>query len=148
MPKKTLSHDKTLKEVASELGLRDKVIFHGWQDFTLFPKFINEAHVGLSPIHRNVHHDTTFANKIFQYLSFGKPIIASDCPPQVNIVNKYKVGCVAKDQNVADYADKIKRLKEDSDFYHTCSNNAYTMIREEWNWENKARGLSDYYRQL
>lgn len=140
--------DAVLRTSIEKMGLQDAVTLHGWQNFEKFPSFINSTHVGICPIHRNVHHDTTFANKIFQYLSYGKPIIVSDCPPQKEIAEKYQVGLCFEDRNVEDLSRKILKLIEDSSLYESYRTNAFSTIKDEWNWENKAQVLANYYSSI
>ena len=42
--------------------------------------------VCISPLLRNLHHDTTYANKIFQYMALAKPLLVSDATAQKNII--------------------------------------------------------------
>ncbi|HPS63676.1 MAG TPA: hypothetical protein PLK82_11485, partial [Bacteroidales bacterium] len=58
------------------------------------PSYICAADAGLSPILKSEQHDTTVANKMFQYSLFGKPILVSDCEPQVRIIRADKSGLV------------------------------------------------------
>ena len=60
------SADEMLKRIAQSLDVVENVKFLGWRDLKLFPSFIVASDICISPLKRNVHHDTTFANKIFQ----------------------------------------------------------------------------------
>ena len=86
--------DKLLKEHAQHKNVSENIHFEGWQRFDLFQSYLSVADVGLSCIHRNIHHDTTFANKVFQYASFGLPIIASDCTAQKEVIEEMNAGII------------------------------------------------------
>ena len=76
----------------------------GWQDESLFPSYISSGSIGISPLHRNIHHDTTYANKLFQYMSFGKPLLVSDATAQKNLIERTNSGLVHQEKNAVDFA--------------------------------------------
>ena len=76
------STDSILKQQVIDLKLENHVDFKGWQDVFLFPSYIVASAVCISPLHRNIQHDVAYANKLFQYMSFGKPVLVSDAIAQ------------------------------------------------------------------
>lgn len=102
--------DQFLKKMARKLGLEERVYFEGWQEQGRFPSYIKSSAIGLSPLHRNPHHDTTYANKVFQYMAFDLPVVVSDCPAQANVVRKEKAGLVHEAGNADDLAEKIRLI--------------------------------------
>ncbi len=141
----TSKYHPQLIQKAKQLELEDLVDFHGWQNFEKFPSFIRNASIGICPIHRNIHHDTTFANKIFQYMSFGKPILVSDCPAQEAVVKEFECGLIFKDQDKHAFAKQLIKIALDSSYYSLLSDNALKAVETYWNWENTSRGLVEYY---
>jgi len=127
----------------------DKYVdFVGWQAPSLFPSYIMASDIGVSPLHKNIHHDTTYANKIFQYLSFGKPIVVSDCKAQEKIVEMYQCGLVFKDRNVIDFSEKILKLHGDKKLYNDSSFNAKKAIKEKLHWGIVSKDLNTLYEQI
>jgi glycosyltransferase involved in cell wall biosynthesis len=139
--------DHILKSYATENNYQDYVTFAGWQDFRLFPSYILAADVGICPLHKNLHHDTTYANKLFQYMALGKPIVVSNCTSQQNLVEKHTCGLVFKNKNPRDFADKIITLAHDQTYYKELSTNASHAIRKELNWENTSKNLMEIYKR-
>jgi len=82
------SDDVFLKQKVTKLNLQKQVVFEGWQDQSLFASYIKASAICISPLHRNQHHDTTYANKIFQYMSFAKPVLVSNATAQKNLIEK------------------------------------------------------------
>ena len=109
------SSDPILKKRVQELGIEQMVDFEGWQDIALFPSYLNVADIGVSPLHRNLHHDTTYANKLFQYMSFAIPVLVSDALAQKNLIEEVKSGLVHKEQDATEIAEKIMTLFSDPD---------------------------------
>ena len=81
--------DTILKEETKKLNLDSYIDFEGWQDVSLFPSYIDASNVCISPLYRSIQHDVAYANKIFQYMSFGKPVLVSDAIAQKEICLLY-----------------------------------------------------------
>ena len=137
--------DRQLKVYISKSGLGNEIDMPGWQPFASFQSYITASAICICPINRNTHHDTTYANKIFQYLSMGRPIVVSDCPAQQNVVEKYECGLVHEDQNARDLADKIIQLYRDKPFYDRLADNARSAVVNHLNWEKTKQPLLDLY---
>lgn len=137
-----------LKELAASLGVEDKVVFEGWQDVSLFPSYIATADVCISPLHRNKHHDTTFANKIFQYMAGAKPLLVSDCPPQVRVVNQANCGLVFQAENAKDMAEKLLQLYTKKENAINLGVNGKSALDEQFDWSITSKGLIDLYSNM
>lgn len=139
------TEDKQLKELAEALGLTARVIFEGWQDVSLFPSYIAAANVCISPLHRNKHHDTTFANKIFQYMAGAKPLLVSDCPPQVRVVNQANCGLVFQAGNATDMAEKLLQLYTKQENAIHLGVNGKSALDQQFDWSITSKGLIELY---
>jgi glycosyltransferase involved in cell wall biosynthesis len=142
------TEDVRLKTLARELQVEDKVFFEGWQAVSLFPTYFKLAQLCISPIKRNPHHDTTFANKIFQYMAMGKPLLVSDCPPQLRVVVEEVCGMVHEADNAHDMAGKILYLYRNKQLREEMGENARRAVQERWNWQYTSRDLLRLYRTL
>jgi glycosyltransferase involved in cell wall biosynthesis len=100
-------YDVELKRLVRDKKLSEYVSFEGYQDMKRVPSYILASKVCISPLHRNIHHDTTYANKIFQYMSLGIPVLVSNCTAQKNVVENANAGLVHQAENAKDFADKI-----------------------------------------
>lgn len=140
--------DKILKDTVRRNGWDEYVEFAGWQDPALFPSFLLASKIGICPLHRNIHHDTTYANKLFQYMAFGKPVIVSNCRAQENMVNKYRCGLVFQDRDIKDFADKILTLYKGKEYYKELSENSLKAVTTSLNWEISGKSLVNLYRGL
>lgn len=142
------SEDTVLHSLVDELKLKENVIFEGWQDVSLFPSYINASTVCISPLKRNPHHDTTYANKIFQYMAMGKPVVVSDCPAQQNVIENENCGLVHEDENEKDLAEKLIELLSNPEKCSKFSINAKEAVNDKWNWDKTSRDLIDLYHRL
>ncbi len=140
--------DATLKNYVKDNHYQPYVEFEGWQNFDLFQSYILAADIGICPIHKNLHHDTTYANKIFQYMALGKPIIVSNCTSQQDIVEKNNCGLVFSDKNAKDFAEKIITLYRQPALRTEMGKNGAQAVKDTYNWDNTAANLIALYKRL
>ncbi len=139
------TQDDVLRNLVDQKGLNDKVIFEGWQDVSLFPSYIESADVCISPLHRNRHHDTTLANKIFQYMAGAKPLVVSDCPSQVKIIQDAGCGLVFEAQNAEDMAQQILELHQNPSLAKEMGDRGKRSVADKYNWKVTAQDLIKLY---
>lgn len=137
--------DAVLKARAHNLNISDYVVFEGWQDLKLFPSYIQASQVCISPLKRNLHHDTTYANKIFQYMALGKPLLVSDCPSQANVIKQVNAGLVHEANNEKDFADKLIFLYKNPEKRKQFGENGIEAIKTLYNWNNTSKNLLALY---
>ena len=140
--------DHILKDKVKELGLESYVDFEGWKDLSYFPSYIQSSHICISPLYRNPHHDTTYANKIFQYMSYAKPIVVSDATAQEDIVERSKAGLVHREKDEHDFEEKIKALYDDPKLAEELGKNGQQFIESQFSWEITSKGLIKLYNEL
>lgn len=138
--------DSFLHDVVKECDLENYVEQCGWQDESLFPSYLAEADVCLSPLKRNRHHDTTYANKLFQYMSAGKPVIVSDCTAQANVVKETECGLVHKANSIDDLAEKIHYIYNNREDARTMSKNGKKAVEDKYNWDLTGKKLLEIYK--
>lgn len=137
-----------LKKLAKELNVEEQVNFVGWQNEITFPDYIKNSAICLSPLHRNLHHDTTHANKIFQYMSLGKPLLVSNATAQKNIVEKVNSGLVHEAKNVKDFTNKVLKLYRDELLRKELGQNGEAFVRNEFTWDKTSKELINLYNNL
>lgn len=142
------SQDVLLKNLADEFGLQQHIVFEGWQDVSLFPSYIMAADVCLSPLTRNPHHDTTYANKIFQYMAMGRPLLVSDSTAQANVVEQEGCGLVYPAEDIEAMADAIRQLYHQPETRKKMGEKASKAVQQRWNWEETSRELIHMYQEL
>ena len=122
------SFDDVLKNEIKKHDIEELVDFIGWVKETEIPNYLSISKLGLSPLHRNIHHDTTYANKIFQYISFGCPVVSSDVIAQSELVKKHNIGVVFEDRNVMDLTKKITQLYNEKDLFEKFRANCIETV--------------------
>lgn len=140
--------DHILKNHVSELQIEDFVDFEGWQNVSLFPSYIVASSICISPLHRNIQHDVAYANKLFQYMSFTKPVLVSNATAQKNLIERTKSGIVHEERNALDFADKVMDLYADEKRRLEYGENGKQFIEEEFCWEKTSEKLVELYNSL
>jgi len=140
--------DILLKKQVSSLKLENYVDFQGWKNVTLFPSYIFASSVCISPLHRNMQHNVAYANKLFQYMSFAKPVLVSNATAQKNLIKKINAGLIHLEKNSEDFANKILQLYNNSELRDSLGKNGKQFIEEEFYWEKTSKKLIDLYTNL
>ncbi|MCE7997214.1 MAG: glycosyltransferase family 4 protein [Roseivirga sp.] len=142
------TEDIHLVKLVEELGVSAHVIFEGWQDVSLFPSYISGAEVCISPLHRNLHHDTTYANKIFQYMAGERPLVVSDCAAQANIVRAAECGLVFEAGNAQSMTSCLLELYNNPSEARRMGENGLLAVQEQYHWKKTSQALISFYQEL
>jgi glycosyltransferase involved in cell wall biosynthesis len=140
--------DSILKEETKKLNLESFIDFEGWQDVSLFPSYIVASNICISPLYRSIQHDVAYANKIFQYMSFGKPILVSNAIAQKEIVERVHSGLVHEEKNKDDFSSKVLELYQNKEKAEELGKNGKLFIENEFSWELTSQALVKLYNEL
>ncbi len=140
--------DYLLKEEVNKLGLKEFVDLEGWKNVSLFPSYIEASDVCISPLHRNIQHDVAYANKLFQYMSLGKPLLVSNATAQKKLIEKYNTGLVHKEKDVEDFENKIIELYNKPSLRNQLGENGKNFVRNEFTWDKTSKELINLYANL
>ena len=142
------STDPILKKEVEVLKLNNYVDFEGWQNINLFQSYILASQICISPLHRNLQHDVAYANKIFQYMSLGKPLLVSDAIAQKKLVEKNNTGLVHKEKDAQDFSEKVLTLYNNEELRNELGNNGKEFIENTFSWEQTSKKLVHLYDNL
>ena len=140
--------DSILKEETKKLNLESFIDFEGWQDVSLFPSYIVASNICIYPLYRSIQHDVAYANKIFQYMSLGKPILVSNATAQKEIVERINSGLVHQEKNKDDFSSKVLELYQNEEKAEELGNNGKQFIENEFSWEVTSQALVKLYNEL
>ncbi len=140
--------DVVLNQKVKELNIEKYVDFQGWQNVKLFPSYIIASTVCISPLYKNAQHDVAYANKIFQYMSFAKPVLVSNATAQKNLIERTKSGLVHIEKDSKGFAEKIIQMFTDEALRNELGANGKKFIEEEFCWEKVSNKLIQTYQEL
>ncbi len=142
------SADPTLRSMITELKLESFVALEGWQPMDRLPAYLENTHVAISPLKRNRHHDTTYANKIFQYMTCKKALVVSDAKSQAELVKRTGCGLVHEADAPSDLAEKIFYLYSNSNERVKMGELGYQAVVNHWNWNCTVETLLKLYSSI
>ena len=142
------SSDGLLKQEVKKLGIEALVDFEGWQNPAKFPSYILASDVCLSPLNRSIQHDVAYANKIFQYMGFSKPILVSDAKAQKQLIERTGSGKVHKEKDPFDFAERVIELYQDKKLRDELGANGRRFLEQEFVWEKVSANLCNIYKTL
>lgn len=114
--------------------LRDSITYIPWIDVSELNTYMHISDIFLSPLKKNKQHESGVANKIYQYMYGGKPIIVSDCKPQKKLVESFNCGLSYSTQE--EFFECIKKLVENKELRETLGANGFKKLYE--NYDNKS----------
>jgi len=134
-----------LRERAAELGIADRVGFHGRIPIEAVPAAIAAADVGLAPTRRSDFTDFSLSTKAFEYAAMGRTVVASRLPMVERIfgddVVTYEPG------DAADLAAALLRLVDEPEIREARVNRALARVRD-LSWEREAARYLDLVERL
>lgn len=140
--------DSILFDRVKNLNLNNYVNFEGWKNVALFPSYIKASTICISPLYRNKQHDVAYANKLFQYMSFGKPLLVSNAIAQKKLIEEVNSGLIHKEKDANDFAKKILMLYADENLRSKLGENGKYFVENEFNWEKTSKKLIDLYKNI
>jgi glycosyltransferase involved in cell wall biosynthesis len=72
--------DDALQALTADLGLGDRVTFHGRVPIDDVPARVAAADIGLAPTRHDPFTDLSLSTKVYEYAAMGKPVVASRLP--------------------------------------------------------------------
>jgi glycosyltransferase involved in cell wall biosynthesis len=123
-----------LEQQVRDLELEDSVVLLGWKEHGSLARYYTHADVGLLPFLDGSHVRITLANKLFDYMGAGLPVIASDLPPMRRIVEECKSGILAPAGNAAALAASIREILLDEGQRRTMGLSGRNAVLSKYRW--------------
>ncbi len=133
--------EQLFRERAKARGLTtEDVQFAGYVTYARAMEMVAAADIGVLPLHRNEHMDTTEPNKLFDYMSVGLPVITSDVIPSARIVRAEGAGVVFRARDAESLAVAIRALG-DRNTRLSMGARGRAAVEQRYNWARDAASL-------
>jgi glycosyltransferase involved in cell wall biosynthesis len=140
--------DASLRQIAQELRLEDRVRFIPTVALADLPSYTASADIGVQPIENTcLNHYTTDSNKLFEYVQAGLPVIASDLPEIRRIVRQHDLGLLVPAGDSEVLAVALRRMVGDAQLrahYAARARAAASAL----SWEMQEHLLVELYRRI
>lgn len=125
-----------------------RVEFLGWQTREKVGALLGHARIGLVLFHPAPNHFDAQPNKLFEYMSAGVPVIASDFPLWRKIIEGAGCGLVADPLDPYAIASAIECLLTHPDEAEAMGKRGQEAVRKLYNWGHEAKVLINFYESL
>ena len=137
-----------LIEKVSHLGLTGRIKFVKKLAWNMLMRYTRSADAGLSlDKNSNLNYNFSLPNKLFDYISAGIPVIATDLPEIAKIIHEYKCGILIPEANAEEISKAIKELRDNKDLLSELKRNS-AIASESINWENESKKVEEFYRSV
>lgn len=130
-----------LRQKAADLGVQDKVRFLGYVKPADLPALTARAWLGLNVLeNKGLSYYYSLANKFFDYVQAGVPVLTMDFPEYRALNDQYEVALLLDHLTADAVAAAIRFLLNDDDEYRRLQQQT-AAARQEWVWEKEAAAL-------
>lgn len=144
--------DPLYMEELRKLNKKNKVHFGGRLSFEEVQKEISKAQFAfavLKPSKNSFGWEGTLGNtKLFEAMSKGKPVIATEFSLWKEIVVKNNCGVCVNPYESSDIKDKIIYLMEHPTETEQMGTNGKKLVRDKYSWNSQEKILFDFYNKL
>jgi glycosyltransferase involved in cell wall biosynthesis len=140
-------------EPALQVALRSvpgwaRVDVLGWRSRQDVSLLLGRSRVGLCVLHPSPNHLHAFPIKLFEYMSAGLPVIASDFPLYREIVLDTQSGVVVNPQNSLEIAEAITWMLLHPNEAAQMGRNGQRAVAEKYNWATESSKLLAVYSKI
>jgi glycosyltransferase involved in cell wall biosynthesis len=111
-------------------------------------KFASRARLGLVLFHPAPNYHDSLPNKLFEYMSGGLPVVASNFPAWREIVESNGCGLVVDPMNTGEIAEAIAWLLDHPAEAEAMGKRGQAAVRSTYNWDTQAESLLGLYERV
>ncbi len=136
-------------KLTHNLGLIDKFIFTGKVPYELINLYINTSDVCVAPfvVARNAKIGLS-PLKIYEYLSCGKPVVASNIPGVSDLLQHSGGGIVVTPESPIDIAAAIIQLIRSESLKMQMGSNGREYVMKNHSWASSTKKVLDVYENV
>lgn len=140
--------EQNVLEFIDNFNLSSKIKLYGMIQLTDMYEILKECHIGYVLTKPLLHHAEKLPGKIFDYMTFGIPVVATDFKIYDDYLIKYELGIKVNYEDIEDISDSLLELVEDRSILQRMSDNARKLCVERWNWNNEEEKLHALYTNI
>lgn len=130
------------RQTAQELNIADQVEFMTNADDCQLADCYLQARALVLP---SINQSEAFGLVLLEAMASGKPVIASNLPGVRSVFRNNEQGLLVKPGDIADLAEKIKRLLTNDRLADKMGQAARELVVEQYTWDKAAAKLNEIY---
>ena len=134
---------ESYRKQAEELGVADRVIFHGWMDVEAIQKFISQCAIGVFPSRIE-----SFGLSMAEAMGAGLPIIASRVGALPEFIEDGVTGTLVPPGNIPALYRAILAKLENPDQAQALADSGQEMVRQRFSWDQSAQKITEIYQSV
>ncbi len=120
----------------------------GFQPRNAVARFAGDSRVGLVLFHPLPNYSDSQPNKLYEYMSAGLPVIASNFPAWKSMIDKEGCGLVVNPLDSDEIAGAITWMLEHPKEAEAMGRRGQLAVNSTYNWQTQADGLLELYETL
>ena len=122
--------------------------FYNWVNRNEMLEILNQSMVGIVTYLPFPNHINAQPNKLFEYMSAGIPVIASDFPLWRQIIENEKCGLLVDTRNPQQIAEALDWIFDNPKEAKIMGDNGKKAVKDKYNWDLESTKLLGSYLSL
>ncbi len=131
-----------------EESMQETIVPLGYVPFAELGAYLPYVEVGIMGLESNQNTINALPVKMFDYMSFGIPTVASDLPEIRRLNEKHEVALLVDTLSAEGIAGGILRLLRDEPLRRRLGETGLQAVATEYSWEHMEKRLLSLYQQL
>lgn len=145
----SVAYEEGIHKLIATYGLEQNVCVVGRVPYAEVPRWLARADVGLIPWQGPDKFPTrVIPTKLFEYMSAGLPVVASDLPTIRRFMDGLDCGFLVEPANPEEFANSIEYLLSHPAEAKHMGENGCQAVEERYHWQIESEKLISLYRQL
>ncbi len=144
----SILQQEMMEFIANNRRLKGNVTILGMVPLDIVYRYCRSADLGLGLLHPEPNYLHSLATKLYDYMSAGLPIIASNFPDWVNLLEETQSGLTADPTDTQAIARAIEALVRNPELRAQLGMNGRQAFATRYNWAREEEKLLEVYRQL
>jgi len=128
------------EEIVDRWKDKDYVTFLTNKTYKDIPRILSDTYATVIPSPRSTYNDFAMPLKLFDYMSCGRPIIATNCTAMAGFIEGNEIG-ITTDDNPESFAQGILELLDNRDLARKYGTNALSAVKDKHSWKHRAEEL-------
>lgn len=130
------------------LQIEANVVIQAAVPFSGIQAYYRNACIGLGLFHDSPKYRTFIPIKLFEYMSFGLPVVFSDQGPAAEIIRQTDCGLLVDPKDAPAVAGAIAQLLTNDSLYRSKSENGRQAVATKYSWEQEKKKLLALYEEI